>query len=94
MALAKTSAAAGPGCGEGPDPAAIGVGKPATPAYMRARRPKGSVGTVCRRSPTIPAALLKMTFNVLRNVSVNPRRIGSIVAAALVLLHFDHARAI
>ncbi len=37
-------------------------------------------------------ALLKMTFKALRNVSVDPWRIGKIVAAALVLLHFDHAR--
>jgi hypothetical protein len=33
-----------------------------------------------------------MTFKALRNVSLNPWRIGSIAAAALVLLHFDHAR--
>jgi hypothetical protein len=32
-------------------------------------------------------ALLKMTFKALRNVSVDPPRIGAIVAAALVLLH-------
>jgi DDE superfamily endonuclease len=37
-------------------------------------------------------ALLKMTFRALRNVSLNPWRIGSMVAAALVLLHIDHAR--
>jgi hypothetical protein len=37
-------------------------------------------------------ALLKMTFKALRNVSGDPWRIGTIVAAALVLLHFDHAR--
>jgi hypothetical protein len=37
-------------------------------------------------------ALLKMTFQALRNVSLNPWRIGKIVAAALVLLHHDHAR--
>jgi hypothetical protein len=37
-------------------------------------------------------ALLKMTFKALRNVSIDPWRIGTIVAAALVLLHFDHAR--
>jgi len=37
-------------------------------------------------------ALLKTTFKALRNVSLNPWRIGSIVAAALVILHFDHAR--
>jgi hypothetical protein len=37
-------------------------------------------------------ALLKMTFKALRNVSLDPWRIGKIVAAALVLLHFEHAR--
>jgi hypothetical protein len=37
-------------------------------------------------------ALLKMTFKALRNISLDPWRIGKIVAAALVLLHFDHAR--
>jgi hypothetical protein len=37
-------------------------------------------------------ALLKMTFKALRNVSLDPWRIGKIVAAALVLLHFGHAR--
>jgi DDE superfamily endonuclease len=37
-------------------------------------------------------ALLKMTFKALRNVSLDPWRIGRIVAAALVLLHTDHAR--
>jgi hypothetical protein len=37
-------------------------------------------------------ALLKMTFNALRNVSLSPSMIGRIVAAALVLLHFEHDR--
>ena len=37
-------------------------------------------------------ALLKMTFRALRNISLDPWRIGKIVAAALVLLHIDHAR--
>src|SRR5262245_9955986 len=37
-------------------------------------------------------SLLKMTFKALRNVSLDPWRIGKIVAAALVILHFDHAR--
>jgi hypothetical protein len=37
-------------------------------------------------------SLLKTTFNALRNVSLSPWRIGAIVAAALVLLHTDHAR--
>jgi len=37
-------------------------------------------------------ALLKMTFRALRNISLNPWRIGDIVAAALAILHIDHAR--
>ncbi|MEH1017485.1 IS5/IS1182 family transposase, partial [Micromonospora sp. CPCC 206060] len=37
-------------------------------------------------------SLLKTTFKALRNVSLDPWRIGKIVAAALALLHFDHAR--
>jgi hypothetical protein len=37
-------------------------------------------------------ALLKMTFRALRNISLNPWRIGDIVAAALTILHIDHAR--
>lgn len=37
-------------------------------------------------------ALLKMTFKALRNISLNPWRIGTIVAAALVILHIDHGR--
>jgi hypothetical protein len=37
-------------------------------------------------------ALLKMTFRALRNISLNPWRIGKIVAAALVLLHIEHDR--
>lgn len=36
-------------------------------------------------------SLLKMTFKALRNVNLDPWHIGKIVAAALVLLHFDHA---
>jgi DDE superfamily endonuclease len=37
-------------------------------------------------------ALLKMTFKALCNVRLDPWRIGRIVAEALVILHFDHAR--
>jgi hypothetical protein len=37
-------------------------------------------------------SLLKTTFKALRNVSLCPWKIGKIVAAALVLLHTDHAR--
>ena len=37
-------------------------------------------------------SLLKTTFKALRRVSLCPRRIGAIVAAALVLLHHEHER--
>jgi hypothetical protein len=37
-------------------------------------------------------SLLKVTFKALRNISLDPWRIGDIVAAALVVLHLDHAR--
>jgi DDE superfamily endonuclease len=36
-------------------------------------------------------ALLKMTFRALRNISLNPWRIGAIVAAAVTILHIDQA---
>ncbi|WP_306827492.1 transposase family protein [Catenuloplanes nepalensis] len=37
-------------------------------------------------------ALLKMIFRALRNIGLNPWRIGKIVAAALVILHTEHGR--
>jgi DDE superfamily endonuclease len=37
-------------------------------------------------------SLLKVTFKALRNVSLDPWRIGDVVAAALTILHLDHAR--
>ncbi|MEU2614897.1 transposase family protein [Micromonospora sp. NPDC007271] len=35
-------------------------------------------------------SLLKTTFKALRNISLDPWRIGKIVAAALILLHTEH----
>jgi hypothetical protein len=37
-------------------------------------------------------SLLKTTFKALRRVSLCPWRIGTITAAALVLLHHQHGR--
>jgi hypothetical protein len=37
-------------------------------------------------------SLLKTTFKALRNISLCPWRIGTIVKAALVLLHIEHDR--
>jgi hypothetical protein len=39
-------------------------------------------------------ALLRTTFKALRHISLDPWCIGAAVAAALALLHLDHARAI
>lgn len=51
--------------------------------------------TKIHRSPVFTErgnSLLKTTFKALRNVSLCLRRIGTIVAAALVILHVDHDR--
>jgi hypothetical protein len=37
-------------------------------------------------------SLLKATFKALRGVSLCPWRIGAVTAAAMVLLHTEHAR--
>ncbi|ONH26403.1 hypothetical protein BL253_24780 [Pseudofrankia asymbiotica] len=37
-------------------------------------------------------ALLKVTFRALRNVTLDPWKIGQIVKAALVILHTEHGR--
>ncbi len=37
-------------------------------------------------------ALLKMTFRALRNIGLDPWRIGKIVAAALAILHTEYGR--
>lgn len=37
-------------------------------------------------------SLLKTTFKALRNISLCPWKIGTIVAAALAILHTDHNR--
>lgn len=52
-----------------------------------AASPSGTT-TTGKRGNAVP----KMKFKALRNVNLDPWRIGKIVAAALVLLHFDHAR--
>jgi hypothetical protein len=59
-----------------------------TATQQRANKAHNGIRAVGERGN----ALLKMTFRALRNVSVNPWRIGKIVAAALVLLHTDHGR--
>jgi hypothetical protein len=47
-----------------------------------------SLGAIGERGNSLP----KMTCRSLRNVSLNPWRIGKIVAAALVILHIEHDR--
>jgi hypothetical protein len=59
-----------------------------TALRQRLNRAHNSVRAIGERGNSV----LKMTFNALRNVSLDPWRIGKIIAAALVILHFDHAR--
>ena len=59
-----------------------------TDTQQRANKAHNGIRAVGERGN----ALLKMTFRALRNVSLNPWRIGKIVAAALVLLHTEHGR--
>jgi hypothetical protein len=44
------------------------------------------------RGSSLLKSLLKTTFKALRRVSLCPRRIGAITAAALVLFHRGHGR--
>jgi hypothetical protein len=59
-----------------------------TDTQQRANKAHNGIRAVGERGN----ALLKMTFRALRNVSLDPWRIGKIVAAALVLLHAEHRR--
>ncbi|MGN9846560.1 transposase family protein [Nonomuraea sp. H19] len=72
-----------------------------TPSPWRSRSPRAARLTLVRQQLNkahngVRAigergnSLLKMTFKALRNVSLDPWRIGKIVAAALVILHVDH----
>jgi hypothetical protein len=72
------------------DPISVAIKKPAGGTdeqkhHNRAHNGKRAVGERGN-------SLLKTTFRALRNISLCPWRIGTIVAAALVLLHTDHDR--
>jgi hypothetical protein len=63
-------------------------GRRLTPVQQQLNKAHNSLRAIGERGNS----LLKMTFTALRNISLDPWRIGKIVAAALVILHVDHAR--
>jgi len=56
------------------------------------KRPKNGGLLLVHQQFNKANSLLKMSFRALRNISLNPWRIGKIVAAALVILHTEHNR--
>ncbi len=59
-----------------------------TPVEQQFNRAHNAVRAIGERGNS----LLKITFKALRNVSLCPRTIGRITAAALVILHIEHGR--
>lgn len=70
----------------------VGYKKPAGSTLSGTQKTYNKVHNGLRAIGERGNSLLKTTFKALRNVSLCPWRIGTIVAAALVLLHFEHDR--
>ena len=70
----------------------VGFKKPAGGKLSRIQKMYNKVHNGLRAIGERGNSLLKTTFRALRNVSLCPWRIGTIVAAALVLLHLEHDR--
>ncbi len=69
------------------------INKPAKPAVLTAdQRTTNMLHSATRAPAERGNSLLKTTFTAQRRVSLCPRRIGAITAAALVLLHCEHDR--
>ena len=69
------------------------IKKPAKPATLTAtERTVNMLHSATRALAERGNSLLKTTFMALRRISLSPRRIGAITAAALVLLHTEHDR--
>lgn len=75
-----------------PDTITVGFKKPKHGQLSAAQKQLNRVHNGLRAVGERGNSLLKMTFRTLRNVSLDPWRIGNIAAAALVLLHIDHGR--
>jgi hypothetical protein len=81
----------------------LGYEGEATTFTLPVKKPKGAAHTDANTQLNLLQAhararaeqanvVLKMTFKALRHVSLDPARIGQIVAAALVILHVEHGR--
>ncbi len=70
----------------------IPIKKPARGTLTDDQRTTNLIHAHLRSQAERANSLLKTTFKALRRVSLDPGRIGAIVAAALVLLHQEHDR--
>jgi hypothetical protein len=69
------------------------IKKPVKPATLTVtERTTNMLHSATRALAERGNSLLKTTFKALRRISLCPWRIGAITAAALVLLHTEHAR--
>ncbi|ONH28042.1 transposase family protein [Pseudofrankia asymbiotica] len=80
-----------------------GVGSPAGPLAIAYKKPKGATLTdeqkahnrihnALRAVGERANALLKVTFRLLHNITIDPWKIGLVVKAALVILHTEYRR--
>ncbi|ABW12382.1 transposase IS4 family protein [Parafrankia sp. EAN1pec] len=80
-----------------------GLGSPAGPLATAYKKPKGGaltdeqkahnrVHNALRAVGERANALLKVTFRLLRNITIDPWKIGLVAKAALVILHTEHRR--
>ncbi|MGC4747622.1 transposase family protein [Micromonospora sp. DT201] len=74
------------------DTVTVAFKKPKTGGLLLAQQQFNKAHNSLRAIGERGNSLLKTTFRALRNISLNPWRIGKIVAAALVILHIDHDR--
>lgn len=74
------------------DTVTVGFKKPKNAGLTVAKQQFNKAHNSLRAVGERANSLLKMTFRALHNVSLNPRRIGKIIAAALTILHIEHDR--
>jgi hypothetical protein len=75
-----------------PDVFTLPIKKPDGGKLTDAQRQHNWLHAYARARAEQANSLLKTTFKALRRISLSPDVIGKIAAAALVLLHVDHAR--
>lgn len=82
------------GLGRVEGPLAIPYKKPEGGELTKEQKAHNRIHYALRAVGERANALLKVTFRVLRNVSVTPWKIGSLTRAALVVLQIEHRRTV